>query len=63
MAELLRRELQLQMDVVKADLGRLRLIKDMHNNHLRDLIKSLGSYHDKVHNILEQRTKGGPATH
>jgi methionyl-tRNA formyltransferase len=47
MFELTRRELELQMDVVKSDLGKLRYIKDQHNEHLRNLIKTLESYHEK----------------
>ena len=54
MRELSNRELQLQMDVVKVELAKLRLIKDEHNGCLRRLIETMSQYHDRVEKILSR---------
>jgi hypothetical protein len=40
---------------LQVELGKLRLIKDSHYQCLREMIKSLLSYHERVARILEAK--------
>ncbi|KAI3414253.1 hypothetical protein GPALN_011711 [Globodera pallida] len=55
--ELTNREFQLQLGIVKVQLGKLEKIREAHNSYLRQLIEAMDDYNDRISKILEQHAK------